>query len=252
MSMNSELCIVLVVLGLILSAGMVYLVRVALGGFQSYGRVDLQGGSILLNKPCMNFAVWLIEPIVKVLNRLSVSPDQVTAASLLFGLASAWLIVHGYFGFAFCCALISGVLDILDGMLARMMEKSDLSGVVFDSTVDRYVDFFLLAGCALLFRHEFWALLACLLALHGSYMISYTTAKAEAMSVTIPRGAMKRSERYLYLLIGLVLSALAEHWPAFWKFDSLPLLVVIWFVAFLSNWSAIMRFRSLFLIAREE
>lgn len=252
MSMNSEPYTVLAVLGFILSAGMVYLVGGALGDFKNYERVDRQGGSILLGKLCMNFAVWMIEPIAKLLNKLVISPDKVTAASLVFGLTSGWFIVHGNFGFAFVFALISGISDILDGMLARMAGKDDLSGVVCDSTVDRYVDFFLLGGCALLFRNDFWALFACLLALHGAYMISYTTAKAEAMSVTVPRGTMKRSERYVYLLLGLALSALAEGWSAFWGFDFLPLIVVIWFVAILSNWSAAMRFRALFLLAREK
>ena len=40
-----------------------------------------------------------------------------------------------------------------------------------------------------------------LAALFGSFMVSYTTAKAEAMGVEPPRGSMRRAERAIYLLV---------------------------------------------------
>ena len=162
--------------------------------------------------------------------------------SLLLGLLAAVSIAFGHFGCGFFLALLSGISDVLDGMLARLQATSDRGGVVLDSTIDRYVDFMLLAGCALFFRHQTWALLGCLLAIHGSFMISYTTAKAEAMMLAVPRGVMKRTERYVYLLLGLAASA---FWP-----QGLPLLLVIWVLAVLGNVSAALRFRALYLSAR--
>jgi phosphatidylglycerophosphate synthase len=241
--MAGESWAVVAVFILVLSLGLIYFLRgLASGEFKRYERVDRQGGSALLGKAVMNFAVWCVEPLVKLLQRGSVTPNQVTFVSLLFGLLAAASIALGHFGYGFCLALLSGVSDVLDGMLARLRGTVDRGGVVLDSTIDRYVDFMLLAGCALFFRHQFWALLACLLAVHGSFMISYTTAKAEAMQLTIPRGAMKRTERYVYLLLGL---AGAAFWP-----QGLPLLLVIWLLAVLGNVSAALRFRALFLAAR--
>lgn len=238
-----ESWVVLVVFILVLSLGLIYWLRgLTGGGFKRYERVDRQGDSVLLGKAVMNFAVWCVEPLVKVLQRCSVTPNQVTFTSLLFGLLAAAAIALGHFGYGFCLAVLSGLTDVLDGMLARLQGTADRSGVVLDSTIDRYVDFMLLAGCALFFRDQFWALLACLLAIHGSFMISYTTAKAEAMQVTIPRGAMKRTERYVYLLLGLAASA---FWP-----QGLPLLLVIWLLAVLGNVSAALRFRALFQTAK--
>ena len=241
--LRAEEWVVLAVFVLALSLGVIYFLRGLVGGeFRRYELVDRQGDSALLGKAVMNFAVWCVEPLVRLLQRCSVTPNQVTFVSLLFGLFAAASIAHGHFGYGFCLALLSGVSDVLDGMLARSQGTSDRGGVVLDSTIDRYVDFMLLAGCALFFRHQFWALLACLLAIHGSFMISYTTAKAEAMQLTIPRGAMKRTERYAYLLLGL---AGAAFWPQGW-----PLLLVICLLAVLGNVSAALRFRTLFLSAR--
>lgn len=240
---QGEAWAVLAVFVLLLSLGLIYCLRgLASGSFRRYERVDRQGDSALLGKAVMNFAVWCVEPLVLLLQRCSVTPNQVTFVSLLFGVLAAVAIASGHFGYGFCLALLSGIGDVLDGMLARLQAGEDRAGVVLDSTIDRYVDFMLLAGCALFFRHHVWSLLACLLAIHGSFMISYTTAKAEAMQLTVPRGAMKRTERYVYLLLGL---AAAAFWP-----QGLPLLLVIWLLAVLGNVSAALRFRALFLSAR--
>lgn len=246
--MNSESLSVFILFGLVLLLGLVYTLRGLLtGSFRQYERVDRQGGSVLLGKAVMNFAVWGMEPLAKGLNKLSITPNQVTLSSIVFGLIAAAFIATGHFGYAFCAAIVSGMTDMLDGMLARLTGKSDASGVVLDSTVDRYVDFFLLAGCAVYFRHNVADLSAALLAIHGSFMISYTTAKAEAMSVAVPRGAMKRTERHVYLLLALVASTFI---PELWGLAQSPLWLVVWLLAILTNWSAAMRFRALFLSAR--
>lgn len=246
--MNSEILSVVILFGLVLFLGLVYAVRGFINGnFQHYERVDRQGGSVLLGKAVMNFAVWGMEPLARLLGKLSITPNQVTLSSIFFGLVAALFIATGHFGYGFCAAIVAGMTDMLDGMLARLSGKTDLSGVVLDSTVDRYVDFFLLAGCAVYFRGDVLSLSACLLAIHGSFMISYTTAKAEAMSMSVPRGAMKRTERHVYLLLALVAST---FWPALWANGPSPLWLVVCLLALLTNWSAALRFRALFLSAR--
>ena len=65
---KSEGWIVLAVFVLMLSLGLIYFLRgLARGGFKRYERVDRQGGSALLGKGVMNFAVWCVEPLVKLL-----------------------------------------------------------------------------------------------------------------------------------------------------------------------------------------
>jgi hypothetical protein len=82
-------------------------------------------------------------------------------------------------------------------------------------------------------------------ALLGSYMVSYTTAKAEAMSVPPPRGSMRRAERAVYLLVGAGLTAYTR--VAFAGFPShalreLPILVALSLVSVVTNVSAVQRF----------
>ena len=250
--MDSELYAVSIILLIIGLAGALYIQKSFRDGPLQHERVERQGGSILLNKALMNFGIWWVRPISHALNRLSLSPDHVTYLSLIFGFSSGWFIFQGSFGYAFVFALFAGIADILDGMLAKLTGKDDLSGIVLDSTADRYVDFFLLAACAIFFRHELWSLIACLLAIHGSFMISYTTAKAEAMKITPPRGSMKRPERYVYLLIGLILATFTQIWPHLWPLNTSPLAVMLWLIALASNWSALLRFRHLFLQAKKQ
>ena len=49
-------------------------------------------------------------------------------------------------------------------------------------------------------------------ALFGSLLITYSTAKAEALRITPPRGTMKRSDRITVLVTGAALTPLAQQW----------------------------------------
>lgn len=248
--MNSDTYIVLAILLFIIVSMLAYILSVVLNGEEIVERVERQGGSLLLSKRLMRYGVWVLSPVVTALYRRSVRPNSVTTSSILFGFMAGICIAFGAFGFASLLAILAGVSDVLDGMLARKIGKTDQSGVVYDSLVDRYIDFFLLAGCAVFFRESIWGLLLCLLALHGSFMISYTTAKAEAMALEIPRGSMKRTERYVYLLIGIMLSVFPVAWPQWFGVGMTPLFVIVALIALMANWSAVVRFRALFLKAR--
>ena len=80
---KSEGWIVLAVFVLMLSLGLIYFLRgLARGGFKRYERVDRQGGSALLGKGVMNFAVWCVEPLVRLLQRCSVTPNPVSYTHL--------------------------------------------------------------------------------------------------------------------------------------------------------------------------
>jgi phosphatidylglycerophosphate synthase len=240
----------LIILLFIVVSMVAYILSVILYGEKKVERVERQGGSLLLSKRLMRYGVWVLSPVVKALCRCSVTPNSVTTSSILFGFLAGSCIAVGAFGFASLFALLAGVTDVLDGMLARKIGKTDHSGIVYDSLVDRYIDFFLLAGCAVFFRDSVWGLVLSLLALHGSFMISYTTAKAEAMALEIPRGAMKRTERYVYLLVGIMLTAFPLAWPQWFGLAISPLFAIVSLIALLANWSAVVRFRSLFLKAR--
>jgi CDP-diacylglycerol--glycerol-3-phosphate 3-phosphatidyltransferase len=159
-------------------------------------------GGIMLGRGLMEVTYKLFEPLVNVMYRLHVTPNMVTAFSLVPAFLSALLIAFGHFGLGALLATGSGFCDMLDGMLARRYQTGSDVGELFDAAVDRYVEYFLLAGLTVYFRNLPIAQVMCLAAILGSFMVSYTTAKAEALGVEPPKGAMRRAERGVYVIFG--------------------------------------------------
>jgi hypothetical protein len=114
-------------------------------------RLDGHGG-ILLGRGIMEATYKLFEPLIELLFRAHITPNMVTAFSLVPALASAALVATGHFGMGAILATGSGFCDMFDGMLARRYHCTSDAGELFDAAVDRYVEYFLLAGLAVYFR----------------------------------------------------------------------------------------------------
>jgi CDP-diacylglycerol--glycerol-3-phosphate 3-phosphatidyltransferase len=181
-----------------------------------------------------------------------ITPNQISWASLFFGIVAGTSLAFGHFGSAAVFATISALLDSLDGMVARMTGVASDAGEVLDAAADRYVEFFFLAGLAVYYREIPALLILALVALIGSFMVSYSTAKAEALHVTPPKGNMRRPERALYLILGAALSPVTipifEEDRVFTIAIGHPMVFAIALVAVMSNLSAIER---LYAIAKE-
>jgi CDP-diacylglycerol--glycerol-3-phosphate 3-phosphatidyltransferase len=167
-------------------------------------------GGIMLGRGLMEVAYRLFDPVVRVLVALRVTPNMVTAFSLAPALVSAVLVATGHFGLGALLATGSGFCDMIDGMLARRYDSMSDVGELFDAAVDRYVEYLLLAGLAVYFRGSPVGILLCLGAVLGSFMVSYATAKAEALGVPPPKGAMRRAERGVYVVFGCSVAPLWE------------------------------------------
>jgi phosphatidylglycerophosphate synthase len=121
-------------------------------------------------------------------------------------------------------------------------------GELFDAAVDRYVEYLLLAGLAVYFRHSPAATVICLGAILGSFMVSYTTAKAEALGVAPPKGAMRRAERAVYMTSGCAAAPLwqlvvpgAPNFATLSLGRELPVELAMLVVAVVANVSAVRR-----------
>jgi CDP-diacylglycerol---glycerol-3-phosphate 3-phosphatidyltransferase len=93
-----------------------------------------------------------------------------------------------------------------------------------------------------------------LAAILGSFMVSYSTAKAEAMGVAAPRGAMRRGERGAYLMTGAAFTPLAS--ALFARSPSLalreaPILLALSVVAVVANISVVQRLLAIATLLRE-
>ncbi|HUE29833.1 MAG TPA: CDP-alcohol phosphatidyltransferase family protein [Verrucomicrobiae bacterium] len=152
----------------------------------------------------------LLAPLEDVLVGARVHPDAVTGAqlavSVLAGAAfwTGWLFVGGWL------TIVAGTLDVLDGGVARRVGVASPRGALVDSLIDRCAEFATFLGLGAFFRDS-WVLLAVAVACFGSFMVSYTRARAEGLGIEVRLGSAQRPERYLILGCGAWLSDLVAH-----------------------------------------
>lgn len=180
-----------------------YGVRIAArGAFQSE-RVSKIGGTALVGRGIMDATYWAIEPVVRGLAALGVTPNGLTFAALVLGIGAGAALAVGSFGLATLLATLSTIGDILDGQVARLTNTGSDRGELFDAAVDRYTEFVFLGGLTIYLRESWWQMTLALGAILASFMVSYASAKAEALQVSPPRGLMRRHERATYLIVGI-------------------------------------------------
>jgi len=222
----------------------VYLLRSAIVGRRRTARTDADGGSLFLNKRTMEMVYWVLEPLIDFLAALHITPNMVTLFSLLPAAGAGVALAFGWFGLASVLAVMATFCDILDGLLARKTGVSSNAGEVIDAAVDRYGEMFFLGGLVYYYRTHDQVLFIVLAAIIGSFMVSYVTAKAEAMGVPAPRGAMRRGERAAYLIFGAAFTPLAKavfaNSPSL-AVHELPIILALTIVAVVSNISVLQR-----------
>jgi CDP-diacylglycerol--glycerol-3-phosphate 3-phosphatidyltransferase len=147
------------------------------------------------------------------LERTSVTPDALTisgvglciagAVVVYFEYVSEWLFIAGAALF-----VVGSILDILDGALARRSGKGSPFGAFLDSTVDRIGEAFMIAAIGLVLMRDgsTWGLALAFAAMAGSFLVSYTRARAEVLGLKGDVGLGSRAERVVVITAGLVLA----------------------------------------------
>jgi CDP-diacylglycerol--glycerol-3-phosphate 3-phosphatidyltransferase len=146
------------------------------------------------------------------LARTRVTPSMLTAAGVGLCVAASVLVYFEYrnewfFFWAGAIVFVVGsVLDILDGALARAGGKATPFGAFLDSTTDRIGEAFMLGSIALALARDGneTALAFTFAALAGSFLVSYTRSKAEALGLRGDVGIGSRAERVVVITGGLV------------------------------------------------
>lgn len=176
--------------------------------------------------------VRMLSPMIGGLSNRGMSPIAFTVAGFIITFLAAAAIIMGYVRLAGFLILLGGFCDTVDGLIARSTGKASRFGALLDSSFDRYSEFIMLLGIAAYFVNlgDYGTAAGALLALCGSFMVSYTRARAESLGYEAKIGVMQRPERIV--LFGL--SALI-HITA--------LQFAIWLVATLANFTAIQRIR---------
>jgi phosphatidylglycerophosphate synthase len=171
--------------------------------------MEARGDSMLVGSYLRNFFVWVVRPLWLLVLGSGLSANALTTIAAAIGLASGVAVGLGSFALGGWLLLFSGILDALDGRLARARGQVTPAGSALDSVLDRYVDGAILAGLAWYFR-ETWVLLPTLAAITGTSLVSYVRAKADSLGVTMRDGLMQRPERILYLGGTIAFSPMVE------------------------------------------
>jgi phosphatidylglycerophosphate synthase len=187
----------------------VFSVRSAIWGVKRDRDIEASGRSLLIGPYLRNYFSWLIRPLWWLVLASGISPNGVTVVATLAGCASGAAVALGRFALGGWLFILSGILDTLDGKLARVRHSATPAGAAFDSLLDRYADGAVLFGLAIYFRNS-WALIPALAALFGTSMVPYVRAKAESFGVPMKEGLMQRPERVFTLGVAVVASPMVE------------------------------------------
>lgn len=178
----------------------------------------------------------LLERLARLLLKLRFTPNLVTALAFFFGLGAGVLL---YFNLSIPAVLVlwfSGVLDAVDGTMARLSGKSSLFGAVLDVTCDRVVELGFVWALAQRHPESLFPLLGLVSCILLSMTVFLTTGMLaqnhSSKSFYYPAGLMERTEGFLlFSLMALMQAYLA---PITWVFAGLILFTAIQrlFIAF--------------------
>ena len=198
-----------------------------------------------------NGFVRLLNPVVETLVRNRVHPNLISSFGFLVTLAGAILIFQRSIIAGVVVFLLGGMMDILDGRVARETGLASKFGSFYDSTLDRVSEIVVYFSLYAYFRplsSFWWVGYVVILAMVGSLMVSYTRAKAEALGVECKVGTMQRPERVVLLGVGGLLIPVFDLIAPEWRFA--PLLLALGLIAVLANITALERIYSVYRVAR--
>ena len=172
----------------------------------------------------------LVNLIAKGLSKIGVTPNVATILMLIFTIFSFISLVFFYNLLYFAIFIfITGIMDGVDGAIARLTNKSTKFGGFFDSIMDRISEFIIFLGLFIFCWDQLlWNLidmkLIIFISFLASIMISYTRSRAENFyKGDFDVGLMARSERLFYLTITSLIAF-------FYGFFNVFLFIFMWLV----------------------
>lgn len=149
-----------------------------------------------------------MQPVGARLGKSGVQPNTVTTISLMISLLAGYAFLLRLPLFGAGGLIVAGLVDMLDGAIARATGSETRFGAVYDHVIDRYAEFAVLLGIGLGGLVE-WAWV--MFGLFGMVMASYARAKAESVgglsSCTV--GIAERQEKIILILVGSLLQPFA-------------------------------------------
>jgi phosphatidylglycerophosphate synthase len=224
-----------------------YNLRCWLKGPPKQFETDARGRTAFIGTHLRLYFFWMVNPLWRLLLASGLSANAVTGLAAASGLGAALAAGAGRFGLAGWLFILSGIFDVMDGRLARAHNQVSPAGAAIDSILDRYTDSLMLIGLGFYYRNQGWVLLAVMMALMGTSVVSYVRAKSEALGFPVRGGNMQRAERIMYLGGTVALAPIFE--AVMFPHDRRPMhwfaVAGIVFLCVTSNSTAVTRFVSL-------
>jgi phosphatidylglycerophosphate synthase len=166
----------------------------------------------------------IIDPFVKLLVKIGLTPNIVTTIGFLLNVGVTVIFILGaeegnrgdlsYVGWAGALILFAGLFDMLDGQVARLGNMSSTFGALYDSVLDRYSELVMFFGICyyLVGHHYFYSSIFAFIALIGSMMVSYTRARAEGLGIECKDGLMQRPERVITIGVSAIACGITSHY----------------------------------------
>lgn len=182
----------------------------------------------------------VINPVVKLMIKVGITPNVVTTIGFLGNLAAAVLLVYGahntispenglcYIGWAGGVIILFSLFDMLDGQVARLGGMTSTFGALYDSVLDRYSELFTLGGICYYMLETGYVTgsIVTFVALVGSMMVSYVRARAEGLGIECKVGFMQRPERVVVTSVAALATGIVGCCADSLDFDPMWILVI--------------------------
>jgi CDP-diacylglycerol---glycerol-3-phosphate 3-phosphatidyltransferase len=158
---------------------------------------------VALNAYARTITDRVTTPIARGLVRLGATANWMTFFGLVLTLVGVGVIVSGRLFLGAVVVALSGIVDALDGGVARVRGTSGPFGSFYDSTVDRISDVAVFGAVAWLVRDDALLFTLAIVALGAAQVTSYIRAKAESLGWNATVGVLERAERLIIILLGI-------------------------------------------------
>ena len=151
-----------------------------------------------------------LAPVIDLLVRKGVSPNAITTFGTVATIIGGGFYARGHIMLAGWIVGLSAICDMIDGSVARKSGQTSAFGAFYDSTLDRVADGAVLGGLLMFFarngvHHRIpdymsTPMVAVLvLGILGSFLTSYTRARAEGLGIDAQVGVLPRPDRVVLL-----------------------------------------------------
>ena len=174
----------------------------------------------------------VVLPMTRAISWLGITPNMVTFANFGVNLAAAFFLAKGRLIWAGILILFAGVLDHMDGAVARMTNRARPSGALLDSVIDRYSEIAVFFGLLIYLSHlnssySVYGVCLIFLSISGSVLVSYIRARAEGLGIECRVGIMQRLERVGLITIGILAQGISQSFYEKLQSDGLILIGVL-------------------------